>query len=289
LEQRLSRRIAAFMTISLVILGGLLPMTLLIANYSRVDQRANVVARDRWLTILSEPIPEGAILLSNDRNELMPLWYYQYVEGRRPDLVGLFPLIVPEPAFANVGRVLDQALAAKRPVYFIKAMAGLNLKAAISPAGTIFKVTPLQTAPVNPVQASLPAITLTTPQGVITESIQLVGYDLSSAQLKPGLPVSITLHWQPTQPLSVAYTSYVHLINSAGIGITQSDHRPGGDFYPTLLWQVGEILRDQHQLAIPANLAADTYRLRVGMYYQPQPGVIVGMGDGLELGSITVP
>jgi hypothetical protein len=84
---------------------------------------------------MSESIPTGAVLVSNDRNEIMPMWYYQYVEGRRLDLLGLFPLIVPGPAYADVGRVLDQALASGRPVYLIKPMAGLKSKLASSPPG----------------------------------------------------------------------------------------------------------------------------------------------------------
>jgi hypothetical protein len=96
------------------------------------------------------------------------------------------------------------------------------------------------------------------------------------------------LHWQVTQPLSVDYTSYVHLLNRDGQGMAQNDHRPGGDFYPSHTWQVGEILRDQHTMTVPANTPPGAYRLRVGMYYQPEPGVIAGMGNGVEIGSVTV-
>ena len=34
------------------------------------------------------------MLISNDRDEMMPLWYMQQVEGRRPDLAGVFPLLL---------------------------------------------------------------------------------------------------------------------------------------------------------------------------------------------------
>ena len=33
--------------------------------------------------------------MTNDRDEMMPLGILQYVEGRRLDLTGLFPLIQP--------------------------------------------------------------------------------------------------------------------------------------------------------------------------------------------------
>jgi hypothetical protein len=290
MEQRLGQRICHFITLALLALGLLLPLGLLVANYNEVDQSGNLTARERWQTILmSEPIPTGAVLVSNDRNEIMPMWYFQYVEGRRPDLLGLFPLIVSGPDYANVGRVLDQALASGRPVYLIKPMAGLEIKADLRPAGTLFRAETFSTPPAHRVNVALPPVTLdSTSNQAVTETINLVGYDVSPAQIRPGAPITVTLHWQAVQPLSVDYTSYVHLVNRDGQGIAQSDHRPGGDFYPSHYWQVREILRDRHFVNVPVGTLPGSYRLLAGMYYQPEPGVIVGMGSGVEIGSVTI-
>lgn len=285
MEKRLGQRIYHFVTLSLAALGLLLPAVLLATRYPELDQSHNSAARERWQAILAEPLPEGAILLSNDRNEIMPLWYYQYVEGRRPDVLGLFPLIVPEPAYANVGRVLDQALASGRPVYLIKPMTGLEIKAGLSPAGSLFRATPHQAPPAHLLNLKLPEITLSASPSV-TETITLLGYDLSPAKIHPGTAFTVTLHWQASQPLSLDYTSYVHLVNSNGQGLTQSDHRPGGDFYPSHYWQTGEIVRDPHLLTVPAAIPPGEYRLRVGMYDQPEPGVFKSMGTGVEIGTL---
>jgi hypothetical protein len=289
MEQRLGQRIYHFITLGLLAPGLLLPLGWLVINYNEVDQSHNFATRERWQMILAEPVPTGAVLLSNDRNEIMPMWYYHYVEGRRPDLLGLFPLIVPNPAYANVGRVLDQALASGRPVYLIKPMAGLEIKADLIPAGTLFQARAYSTPPAHPLDLALPPVLLPSgPNQMITETINLVGYDLSPVQVRPGAPLTVTLYWQTTQPLSVDYTSFVHWVDHEGQGVTQSDHRPGGDFYPSHSWQVGETLRDQHTLNIPANLPSGTYRLLAGMYYQPEPGEIVGMGNGVEIGSVII-
>jgi hypothetical protein len=285
LEKRVGQRIYRFVAVTLAALGLLLPLVLLATRYPELDQSHNITARERWQAILAEPIPADAILLSNDRNEIMPLWYYQYVEGRQPDLLGLFPLIVPEPAYANVGRVLDQALASGRPVYLIKPMAGLALKADLSPAGSLFRARPNQAPPAHLLNLKLPEITLSASPSV-TETITLLGYDLSPAKIHPGDPITVTLHWQTTQPLSLDYTSYVHLVSNNGQGLTQSDHRPGGDFYPSHYWQTGEIVRDQHLLAVPPTTPSGEYRLRVGMYDQPEPGVLKSMGAGVEIGTL---
>jgi hypothetical protein len=289
IEQRLGHQIYQFITITLTAIFLLLPLVLGVTRQVEISQKNNVAARERWQAILAEPIPEGAVLLSNDRNEMMPLWYYQYVEGRRPDLLGLFPLIVPDPAYANVGRVLDQALASGRPVYLIKPMDGLQVKADLTPAGALFQATANQNSPMVLVNITLPEITLhSSPNQNITETISLLGYDLSPVKIRPGDPITVTLYWQATQALAIDYTSYVHLINRNDQGVAQNDHRPGGDFYPSRYWQAGETIRDQHTLTLPANTLAGEYRLRVGMYYQPEAGVIESMGDGVEIGPLIV-
>ncbi len=286
MSQRLSKNIYRVLLLGLVSSGLLLPIVLLTTRINEISQKNNTSAAQRWQEILSEPIPQNAILLSNDRNEIMPMWYYQYVEGHRPDLQGLFPLIVTDPAYANVGRVLDQALASNRPVYLIKPMAGLNLKANLTPAGTLFRARAIAKAPpTHKYNARLPEISL---HPTLTETISLTGYDLSPAIIKPGDQITVTLQWQTVKELTIDYTSYLHLIADNGQGLTQSDHKPGGDFYPSSYWQTGETVYDQHTLTLPANIPPGTYRLRVGMYYQPEPGHIIGMGDGLEIGPLKV-
>ncbi|MGD2206241.1 MAG: DUF2723 domain-containing protein, partial [Anaerolineae bacterium] len=79
-----------------VLLFFTLPMALAATHYADIDQSQRTSAHTRWETILSEPPPPDAVLVSNDRNNIMPLWYFQYVDGRRTDLLGLFPLITPE-------------------------------------------------------------------------------------------------------------------------------------------------------------------------------------------------
>ncbi len=86
-----------------------MPVYLLITNFAPHDRSRDVTAQ-AWDALLAQPIPQDAILITNDRDEMMPQWYLKYVEGRRPDLTGLFPLIQPGPEWADVGAVTDQAL-----------------------------------------------------------------------------------------------------------------------------------------------------------------------------------
>lgn len=288
-NQQLQDRMYQLVAI-IVVFGELLFLVVNMATRNIwIDQSNNLAAETRWLEILAQAIPPEAILLSNDRNEIMPMWYYQFVEGRRPDLVGLFPLIVTEPAYANVGAVLEQALASGRPVYLIKPMDGLNVKADLAAEGTLFRASVITPEPIYESNLTLPQVMIETPTGSsVTETIKLRGYDISPATAAPGDELKITLYWQPVQPLSVDYTSFVHLVDETGQGLTQSDQQPGGDYYGSSYWQVGEILRDRHSLKIPPGTATGNYQLRVGMYYQPEPGVIAGMGSGQNIGPLTI-
>ena len=289
MQRQLGQRLQQIVTSGISLLFFVLPVTLTITQFSKINQSDNYATTARWQEILAEPIPESAILLSNDRNEIMPMWYYQYVEGHRPDLLGLFPLIVPDERYSNIGRVLDQALASERPVYFIKPMDGLALKADITPKGTLFQATANNVQPSHLSNITLPEIIVSSPAGNdVKETVMLLGYDLSSAKVVPGDEITVTLHWQTVQVLAIDYTSYVHLVTEDGQGIAQSDHRPGGDIYSSSYWHVGEVLRDSHTFSVPSNLPGGIYQLRVGMYYQPQPGVIAGMGDGTEIGTIAI-
>jgi hypothetical protein len=290
LQARLGQNLRLVINTMLPFFFFAMPIWLGLSHWGELDQSRNMAARQRWQTILDEPLPKAAILLSNDRNEMMPMWYYQYVEKRRPDLLGLFPLITPDPAYRNVGLVLDQALASGRPVYLIKAMEGLSLKATLSPEGRLFRATPRKTTPFYTTALTLPAVYLPSVSGEPrSETIQLRGYDIEpAAGVEPGSVITVTLYWQPIQPLSVDYTSYVHLVNSAGQGVSQNDHPPGGVFYPSHLWQIGETLADRHTLAIPADLSPGLYRLKAGLYYQPELDQILGMGDGVGVGLVAV-
>ena len=122
------------------LLAFLLPLYLLLTNFAPADQSRNTAARAFWEATLAQPIPQNAILVTNDRDEMMPLWYMQYVEGRRPDLTGLFPLIQPTPDWADVGATTDSALRSGRPVLLIKEMPGLEVKFQLTPEGKLVSV-----------------------------------------------------------------------------------------------------------------------------------------------------
>ena len=242
----------------------------LLANFPFADRSAETQAREQWTRVLSAPIPQDAILISNDRDEMMPLWYIQYVENTRRDLLGLFPLITPAPQYANIARLTDSMLDVGRPVYFIKVMPGMEIKYRLAAPDPLVRV-------LSPAAAAPPQFASSV---VIADRVRVLGYDVTR---EPNA-LRVAIYWQPLVKLDRNYTTYVHLLDANGIKVAQgNDHQVGGDFYPTSMWQIGETLRDEQTIALPQNLAPGTYRLAAGMY--AQPGLQM-LGERVEIGQL---
>jgi hypothetical protein len=244
-------------------------------NYDRVDRSDDYRARQWAEEILSQPIPEGAILISNDRNEITPLLYLQHVEGVRPDVVTLFPLMLPGEEYSNVVRVIDSVIELERPTYLVKPMPGLEIKYRMEPFGGVVEVTgsAITSQPEHSTHLAL------------SVSVVLVGYDLQPDAPSPGKELHVALHWEVIQPLAEDYHSYVHLVDDEGRVLAQSDHQPGGAYYPTSVWQREEPLLDEHTLPIPSDGVGRTFQLLAGMYLYPS---LEPLGEPQGLGQIAV-
>jgi hypothetical protein len=235
-----------------------LPVTLGVRNLPLLDRSSDTQARDRWQAVLVEEPPAEAILISNDRDEMTPLWYMQQVEAVRPDVTGLFPLIVQEPGWANVGQATEQALESGRPVFLIKPMQGLETKFDLRPAGSLVRV-------LGPAAGGPPEHPSNLDLG---GAVRLLGSDRRSP-LQPGGELELALYWQPLRDLDADYTSFVHLLDVEGRKVAQSDQRAGGVYYPTSLWRPGERLVDLHRLVLPLALGSSPHTLVIGFYRQP--------------------
>ncbi len=231
-------------------------------SYAANNRSGDRSARSAWEGILGQPIPPNAILISNDRDEMVPQWYLKYVEARRPDLDGLFPLIQPGPAWADVAAVTQQALLTGRPVYLIKPMPGLEVKFDLEQVSEGTGIGGLVRV-LGPAPGGESAVR----SGVVFEDrLRLHGYETSPAAVNAGQALTVTLYWDVLASLEHDYTTFVHLVNANGQVVTQSDHRPGGVYYPTSLWRPGERLRDAHRLDIRPDPGPEPYTLVVGLY-----------------------
>jgi hypothetical protein len=222
---------------------------------SRLDQSDATMARESWEAVLAATPNENAILVSNDRNEIVPLYYFQNVEQRRTDLTGIFPLIAPEARFADIGATVDTALAASPPaaVYLTKGMPGMDVRFELQPgAPPLFQV-------LGPAVTALPETELQQQYGPLTlQAIEAVG---------EGESASIRLYWLVNQPLDGLYTTTVQVFAKDGSKIAQGDAAAGGLYYPTSLWKPGEQIVESHAINLPAD--SKPASLLVSMYATP--------------------
>jgi hypothetical protein len=81
------------------------------------------------------------------------------------------------------------------------------------------------------------------------------------------------------------YTVFIHLRDmQSGENVTQGDGPPVGGWYPTSLWEVGEVVEDEHEVELTAEITPGTYNLVVG-WDDPLSGerlgseVVLGMDE----------
>ncbi|MCX7855811.1 MAG: hypothetical protein N2556_07555, partial [Anaerolineae bacterium] len=95
--------------------------------------------------------------------------------------------------------------------------------------------------------------------------IRLMGYDLAGG-VEAGDMLTVTLYWRAEGVPGGDYRVFVHLLDGQGEMVTQHDGPPRWGRYPTWAWQVGDVVPDEHVLALSASLSGGPFSLAVGMY-----------------------
>lgn len=128
--------------------------------------------------------------------------------------------------------------------------------------GTLQVTKPLEPADVQPLERPVDA------EGDIAPGIQLLGYDWPSREVNPGETISMALYWQALEDLVQDYMLVLTLKDAAGDVWLEQRGRPVDDTYPTTAWEQGEVLRDWHDLAVPAETPEGQYQLSVGLWHR---------------------
>jgi len=114
--------------------------------------------------------------------------------------------------------------------------------------------------------------------------ITLAGYLLDKQNSHAGDTLNLTLYWQSVAKVEKDYTVFVHIVDSSGNIHAQLDTQPRAGTYPTSIWDVGEIVRDEYALALPRELAPGEYRVAVGLYEYPSLVRARVQSGGKEIG-----
>lgn len=72
------------------------------------------------------------------------------------------------------------------------------------------------------------------------QGIELLGYSLTPAEIKPGNVLHIKLDWRCLAPMDVSYKLFIHILGYDGERLTQLDTIPYRGRFATVLWQAGQ-------------------------------------------------
>jgi hypothetical protein len=121
----------------------------------------------------------------------------------------------------------------------------------------------------------------------------LLGYRLDAADARPGGSIDLVLYWEALQPIGTNYQVFNHLYDGTMWG--QRDGTPGCALRPTVLWEPGQVVRDEYTIPIDPSTPAGEIPLLVGMYrldngerlpVQDADGATIG--DAIPLAVVTV-
>jgi hypothetical protein len=99
----------------------------------------------------------------------------------------------------------------------------------------------------------------------LSDTIALIGYEIDGTP-SPGNTLRVKLYWKSLTSTDKDYTVFVHFVDRDGRLWAQHDGQPRNNAYPTSLWDQGEIIEDEHELTLPADIPSGSYQIRVGMY-----------------------
>lgn len=261
---------------ALLFITAAIPIQNLSSSFANQDRSLSTQWGERWTDILNSDLPQGAILISNDRDEVTPMWYLQIVKGLRPDCIGLFPLVAPGPSFSNVMRLVDTVIDSGRPVFLVKPMPAISLRYRIENVSPgLFRVAGVSLIPPR-VQSD----------AVLSDKLRVLGFSVVSGRARPDGQVTIAVYWMPLAPLDRDYAVSLQLFDEDGNKITQAeDHIPGSPDYPPSLWLLGETLVDQFTLLIPTGAPLGRQHLSVKVYDSAGED---SLGNLTEIGRLAV-
>jgi 4-amino-4-deoxy-L-arabinose transferase-like glycosyltransferase len=117
----------------------------------------------------------------------------------------------------------------------------------------------------TPAAATLLPSTDYVPAGhTLGEAVRLLCYRLDAANAHPGGSLDLVLYWETLQPIETNFQVFSHLYDGTMWG--QQDGTPGCGLQPTVFWDPGQVVQDEHTIPIASTTPAGDIPLLVGMY-----------------------
>jgi hypothetical protein len=100
------------------------------------------------------------------------------------------------------------------------------------------------------------------------DGIELTGFAVPDRPIQPGHTLNVVLAWRadPNVETRRDFTVFVHLVASDGSLVAQHDDPPASGYAPTTSWRPGQVVYDDHAIAIPADTPNGLRAVQVGLY-----------------------
>jgi hypothetical protein len=121
--------------------------------------------------------------------------------------------------------------------------------------------------------------------------LRLEGFSAEGEKaLRPGEMVGIDLFWKALADPNQDYLPRLQLYDASGASVAELVEKPVAGTYPTAWWQAGDLVRDPHELPIPATAPPGRYLLRLDLVRAAdgQPVELEGGDASLELLDVLV-
>jgi len=249
------RRALLAVALAALVLAGLLPPAQRAITQSYAMARPTTRLRAHEWVLASAPA--GSRIWLEDQTLILPADRYRVSGG---------PPILSQPIdwYAERGFSLLVANLSRTP-----AEQRAELRALVDRAGVAFASGPAslgeEFAVIDVARLTGGAGGRTTINAPFGSPIVLEAYE-HPGEVRAGEVLPLALFWRCVAPVGPDYTVYVHLVDAAGAKLAQRDVPPLEGTRRTPTWQVGELLRDDQDLPIPASVPPGAYRVEVGMY-----------------------
>ena len=84
--------------------------------------------------------------------------------------------------------------------------------------------------------------------------------------VRPGEAIHLTLYWQALVPMEKDYSVFVHVVGVEDQVWARSDQWPDQGTDPTSIWELDEIVEDEHDLVLGETTPPGFYDVKIGIH-----------------------
>jgi hypothetical protein len=109
--------------------------------------------------------------------------------------------------------------------------------------------------------------------------VAYLGLEVDKDPVRPGELLKLTHYWRSLRAVEPGWEIFVSLVDPSGRTVP-ADHVAIGGRHPAARWKPGQVIRDRHTVALPADWRAPTVAIHVGLRKGSEPRK-VSRGPGL--------